>query len=94
MNRSVGTNLIAVGGKVNVMNTTTVGRDALLSGGSVTNAGTVNGTLRVGSSNFQNTGTAGSTVIDSPQNHKEANQTGDRSKDLGNWAGYQRSWLF
>ncbi|ACL16591.1 hypothetical protein [Methanosphaerula palustris] len=88
MNGSVGTNLIAAGGKVNVMNATTVSRDALLSGGSVTNAGNINGTLRVGSSNFQNTGTAGSMVIDSPQDHKEANQTGDRSKDHGNW-----SWI-
>lgn len=86
MNGSVGTNLILAGGEVNVRNATTVGRDALLSGGSVTNAGKINGTLRISGSNVQNTGTAAKTEIESSQNQKEDDRTGERSEERGNWS--------
>jgi len=55
----IGTNLVAMGGQVNILPGTNVGRDALIAGGNVVNAGSVNGTLTVSASSFQNTGTAG-----------------------------------
>ncbi|HNX39073.1 MAG TPA: hypothetical protein PKK11_00710 [Methanothrix sp.] len=55
----IGTNLLAAGGTVNVLPGKTVGRDALLAGDNVVNAGHVNGTLTVSATRFNNTGLAG-----------------------------------
>jgi hypothetical protein len=55
----VGTNAVITGGSVDVGNQVTIDRDALLSGGTVTNAGQVNGNLTVRAQTFTNTGTAG-----------------------------------
>jgi hypothetical protein len=55
----VGTNLVAMGGQVSILPGVDVARDALIAGGNVINAGTVNGTLTVSASSFQNKGSAG-----------------------------------
>jgi hypothetical protein len=54
-----GTNLVALGGQVNILPGNTVERDALIGGGQVVNAGQVNGTLTVSANQFNNTGSAG-----------------------------------
>jgi hypothetical protein len=56
---NVGTNLVAAGGQVNILPGKDVGRDALIGGGEVTNAGSINGTITVHASQFNNTGSAG-----------------------------------
>jgi hypothetical protein len=56
---NIDTNLVALGGQINVLPGTTVGKDALLAGGNVVNSGEVNGTLTVSSNNFANLGSAG-----------------------------------
>lgn len=55
----IGTNLVAAGGQVNILPGKTIGRDALIAGESVFNAGQVNGTLTVSSRQFNDTGSAG-----------------------------------
>jgi len=55
----IGTNLIAAAGQVNILPGKMVGRDALIGGGQVVNAGQVNGTITVSASQFNNTGSAG-----------------------------------
>lgn len=56
---NVGTNLVAAGGQVNILPGKIVGRDALIGGGQVVNAGRVNGTIIVHANQFNNTGSAG-----------------------------------
>ncbi len=56
---NVGTNLVAAGGQVNILPGKTIGRDALIGGGQVVNAGRVNGTITVRANQFNNTGSAG-----------------------------------
>jgi hypothetical protein len=56
---SVGTNVVAAGGRVHILRGTSVGRDALIGGGDVSNDGSVAGNLTVRASNFRNNGTAG-----------------------------------
>jgi hypothetical protein len=56
---NIGTNVVITGGTVEIRQGVTVDRDALLSGGMVTNAGTVRGNLTVRAQTFTNTGTAG-----------------------------------
>ncbi len=56
---NVGTNLVAAGGQVNILPDKMVGRDALIGGGQVVNAGRVNGTITVSANQFNNTGSAG-----------------------------------
>jgi hypothetical protein len=53
-------NVVIAGGNVNIHSTAVIGRDAVISGGSVNNAGRVNGNLTVRAEKFQNTGRAGS----------------------------------
>jgi hypothetical protein len=53
-------NVVIAGGNVNIFSTAVISRDAVISGGSVNNAGRVNGNLTVRAENFQNTGSAGS----------------------------------
>jgi hypothetical protein len=56
---NIGTNAVVTGGMVEIRQGVTIERDALLSGGTVTNAGTVKGNLTVRAQTFSNTGTAG-----------------------------------
>ncbi|MCE8428982.1 MAG: hypothetical protein J5U19_11400 [Candidatus Methanoperedens sp.] len=53
-------NVVIAGGNINIHSTAIIGRDAVISGGSVNNAGKVNGNLTVRAEKFQNTGSAGS----------------------------------
>lgn len=55
----VGTNLVAAGGQVNILPGKKIGRDALIGGGQVINAGRINGTITVHADQFNNTGSAG-----------------------------------
>lgn len=59
INKEVGTNAVATGGTVTIGKSARISRDALISGGSVTNAGEVKGNLTVRAQSFTNTGTAG-----------------------------------
>jgi cytoskeletal protein CcmA (bactofilin family) len=56
---NIGTNLIVAAGQVNILPGKMVGRDALIGGGQVVNAGHVNGTITVSANQFNNTGSAG-----------------------------------
>jgi len=56
---NVGTNVVIAGGDVFIHSSSTIGKDALIAGGSVVNAGKVNGNLTVRSSDFKNKGVAG-----------------------------------
>ena len=53
-------NAVIAGGNVNIHPTTVISRDAVITGGSVSNAGKILGNLTVRADNFQNTGSAGS----------------------------------
>jgi hypothetical protein len=53
-------NAVIAGGTVNIHSTTLISRDAAISGGTVSNAGTIVGNLTVRAENFYNTGSAGS----------------------------------
>jgi len=55
---NVGTNLVAAGGQINILPKSEIGRDALIAGGDVVNAGQINGTLTVSASSLQNSGNA------------------------------------
>ena len=56
---NVSTNLVATGGQVSILPGKSIGKDALISGGSAVNSGLVNGTLTVYAGNFTNAGSAG-----------------------------------
>jgi hypothetical protein len=56
---NISKNALLIGGQVDIRPGTIIGKDALVSGGTVTNAGRVAGNLTVSSSTFQNTGSAG-----------------------------------
>jgi hypothetical protein len=55
---NVGTNLVAAGGQVNILSSSEIARDALITGGNVVNSGQINGTLTVSANSLQNRGTA------------------------------------
>ncbi len=55
-------NIVISGGNINIHSSAVISRDAVITGGSVNNAGRINGNLTVRSENFQNTGSAG--VVD------------------------------
>jgi hypothetical protein len=55
---NIGTNIVITGGTVAIQQGVIIGHDALLSGGMVTNAGTVHGNLTIRARTFTNTGTA------------------------------------
>jgi hypothetical protein len=59
VNNGIGTNAVLAGGSVNIGQGATIGRDALISGGRVSSAGTIAGNLTVRARTFENTGTAG-----------------------------------
>jgi hypothetical protein len=64
VNSNVGTNAILAGGSVNLGEGTTIGRDAMISGGQVSNAGSIAGNLSVRARTFENTGNAGQLNVD------------------------------
>lgn len=64
VNGRVGTNVILTGGTITLGSSSSVARDALLSGGSVTNAGTVEGKLTVRANSFVNEGSAGTLDVE------------------------------
>ena len=53
-------NAVIAGGNINIHSTTVISRDAVITGGNVSNAGKIIGNLTVRAENFQNTGSAGS----------------------------------
>ena len=59
INQEVGTNAVVTGGSIIIGKGARISRDALISGGTVTNAGEVKGNLTVRAQSFINTGTAG-----------------------------------
>jgi hypothetical protein len=59
VNNRVGTNAVLAGGNVHIGPGATIGRDAMISGGRVSNAGAIAGNLTVRARTFENTGTAG-----------------------------------
>ena len=59
VNSDVGTNAILAGGTVTLGPGATIGRDAMVTGGQVTNAGNVAGNLSVSAQSFDDRGTAG-----------------------------------
>ncbi len=59
VNGEVGTNAVLTGGTVTLGPGAAIARDAMISGGQVTNAGTVAGDLTVRAQTFENQGTAG-----------------------------------
>ncbi|MDD1673277.1 MAG: carbohydrate-binding domain-containing protein [Methanomicrobiales archaeon] len=67
----VGTNVVITGGTVEIRQEATIDRDALLSGGTVTNAGTVKGNLTVRAQTFTNTGTAGHLDVQMSESQRE-----------------------
>ena len=64
VNSNVGTNAVLAGGSVNIGEGTTIGRDAMISGGQVSNAGNIAGNLSVRARTFENTGKAGQLNVD------------------------------
>jgi hypothetical protein len=56
---NISKNAILAGGQVDIRPGTVIGRDALIYGGTVTNAGKVQGNLSVSASKFENMGSAG-----------------------------------
>lgn len=52
-------NVVVAGGNVNIHSSAVISRDAVIAGGTVNNAGRINGNLTVRAQNFQNTGSAG-----------------------------------
>ena len=56
---NISKNALLAGGQVDIRPGTVIGRDVLVSGGTVTNAGKVQGNLTVRASRFENTGSAG-----------------------------------
>jgi hypothetical protein len=53
-------NAVIAGGNINIHATSVISRDAVITGGDVSNAGKILGNLTVRADNFQNTGSAGS----------------------------------
>jgi hypothetical protein len=64
LNGKVGTNAVLAGGTIDLGTAASIGRDATVSGGSVTNAGSVAGKLSVKSNTFENRGTAGTLEVE------------------------------
>ncbi len=59
INQNITTNMIAAGGRIIIGKNASIGKDALLSAGSVENNGDIRGDLTVRSGDFQGEGTAG-----------------------------------
>lgn len=56
---NISKNVLLAGGQVDIRPGTVIGKDAYISGGTVNNAGRVEGNLTVSASKFENTGSAG-----------------------------------
>lgn len=76
LNGTVQRNVVATGGEVVFGPGARVGRDAVVSGGSFTHQGAVNGTLTVQAGTFTNSGTAGTVQYSATGNRPAGNQTG------------------
>ncbi|NYT03062.1 MAG: hypothetical protein GKC10_09955 [Methanosarcinales archaeon] len=81
VNRMVGRNALLAGGQVDLGPQSSVGMDAFIAGGSVRNAGSVEGTLSVSAEQFNNSGTAGSVVFQQYEDQKRE----DRGPDVFPW---------
>jgi hypothetical protein len=64
LNGNVGTNAVVTGGDVTLGSESSVGRDAMISGGNVVNAGNVAGKLSVKANTFTNQGSAGTLDVE------------------------------
>jgi len=64
LNGKVGTNAVLAGGTIDLGTLASIGRDAMVSGGSVTNAGNVAGKLSVKANTFENRGSAGTMELE------------------------------
>jgi hypothetical protein len=64
VNGKVGTNAVLTGGTIALGSSSSVGRDALVSGGSVTAAGTVAGKLSVRANTFEDRGSEGTLEVE------------------------------
>ena len=64
LNGKVGTNAVLAGGTIDLGTLASIGRDAMVSGGSVTNAGNVAGKLSVKANTFENRGKAGTLELE------------------------------
>jgi hypothetical protein len=64
LNGKVGTNAVLAGGTIDLGTLASIGRDAMVSGGSVTNAGNVAGKLSVKANTFENRGSAGTLELE------------------------------
>jgi len=64
LNGKVGTNAVLAGGTVDLGSSSSIGRDATVSGGSVTSAGKIAGKLSVKANTFENRGTAGTLEVE------------------------------
>jgi hypothetical protein len=64
VNGKVGTNAVLAGGTVDLGSSSSIARDAMISGGTVTNAGNVAGKLSVKANTFDNKGTAGALEVE------------------------------
>ena len=64
LNGKVGTNAVLTGGDVTLGSESSVGRDAMISGGNVVNGGAVAGKLSVKSNTFTNQGSAGTLDVE------------------------------
>ena len=69
INGNISRNLVAYGGDIVISPTSTIGRDATVSGGTVSNRGQVMGTLHASGQHVENTGSAG--VVDIQVEEKE-----------------------
>jgi hypothetical protein len=68
---NVARNLVMAGGQIGIQSTSEIGRDALIAGGNIYNAGKINGTLTVRAEDFQNVGTAGAVDFQKSEPRKE-----------------------
>ena len=68
---NISKNALLMGGQVDIRPGVVIGKDALIYGGSVSNAGQVEGNLTVSASTFQNTGSAGSVQFYQIETEKE-----------------------
>ncbi|MDD1659268.1 MAG: hypothetical protein LUP92_03370, partial [Methanomicrobiales archaeon] len=64
LNGKVGTNAVLAGGTIDLGTLASIGRDAMVSGGSVTNAGNVAGKLSVKANTFEDRGSAGTLELE------------------------------
>lgn len=67
LNGKVGTNAVLTGGEVTLGSQSSVGRDAMISGGNVVNGGAVAGKLSVKANSFANQGSAGTLDVELQQ---------------------------